>query len=408
MNTTLHRFGLAWALAALPGLAAASGFGLIESNADGQGAAYAGSGAVADNASTIFFNPAGMALLPGRQIVGSVHAIRFSAKFDDGVAGNNDGGDAGDLSFVPNLYYAMPVARDVWFGLGINVPFGLKTEYDPGWVGRVQGIKSEMRTVNINPSLGLRLNERLSVGVGLNAMYIEAELTGFAGVPGVLTVAGDDWGYGYNLGLLYEWNKNVRIGLSYRSKVKQKLEGNAKFSVLSAQDGPITASTTLPDTATLSLYARVSPQWALLADISWTGWSEFQELRILRDTGATLTVTPENWKDTLRYSVGAHYQLDDRIKLRMGLGYDETPVPNSQYRTVRIPDNDRTWLAFGAGYPLNKDDVIDVAYSHLFVKDAAMDTPAGRYKAKVDIVGLQIHPHLLGWTRGFPDAILAA
>lgn len=394
MNVSFHSLAIACLLAVLPGLAAASGFGLIESNADGQGAAYAGSGAVADNASTIFFNPAGMTLLPGRQIVGSVHAIRFSARFDDGIASTNDGGDAGDLSFVPNLYYAMPVSANTWFGLGINVPFGLKTEYDAAWQGRVHGIKSEMHTVNINPSMGMRLSDKLSLGAGINAMYIKAELSNAVspGIPatGIATVRGDDWGFGFNAGLLYEISKDTRVGLSYRSKVKQKLEGDVIFSTGVAANGPVTAATTLPDTATLSLYTRVSPQWALLADISWTGWSEFQELRILRDTGATLTVTPENWQDTMRYSLGAHYQWNDRTKLRMGIGYDESPVPDAQFRTVRIPDNDRTWLALGVGYRLNKDDSVDLAYSHLFVKDAPIaNGVTGTYESKVDILGVQ-------------------
>lgn len=395
MNASFRTLPVACLFAALPGLAAASGFGLIESNADGQGVAYAGSGAVAENASTIYFNPAGMTLLPGRQIVGSLHAIQFSTKFDDGVAGNNDGGDAGGLSFIPNLYYAMPLNANTWFGLGINVPFGLKTEYDPAWQGRVHGIKSELQTVNINPSIGMRVSDKLSLGAGISAMYIKAELTGFAGAPGVLTVKGDDWGYGYNVGLLYELSKDTRIGLSYRSRVKQRLEGEATFSASSAGNGPVTASVTLPETATLSLYTRLDPQWALLADISWTGWSEFQELRILRDTGATLTVTPENWNDTMRYSLGAHYQFNDRTKLRMGIGYDESPVPSTEFRTVRIPDNDRTWIAFGVGYKLNKNDSIDLAYSHLFVKDAPINntssgvTVNGTYKSTVDILGVQ-------------------
>jgi long-chain fatty acid transport protein len=185
--------------------AQASGFSLIESNADGQGSACAGSAAVAENASTLFFNPAGMTRLPGRQLVASLHAIDVSVRFDDGNPATADGGDAGGLSLVPNLYYAMPITASLWFGLGINVPFGLKTEYDPNWVGKVQGIKSEMKTVNINPAVAWRLNDKLSLGLGLNAMYIEAELTSFVPAPaGTLTIRGDDWGYGYNAGLLYE------------------------------------------------------------------------------------------------------------------------------------------------------------------------------------------------------------
>lgn len=374
---------------ALPGTAAASGFALIESNADGQGAAYAGSGAVADNASTVFFNPAGMTLLPGRQIVASVHAIRVSAKFSDGNPATNDGGDAGDLAFVPNLYYAMPIHRDVWFGLGINVPFGLTTEYDPNWVGRFQGIKSELKTVNLNPSLAWRLSPQWSVGVGLNAMYIEADLTSMTPTAGTLRVKGDDVSYGYNLGVLWEAGKDTRVGLSYRSEVKHTLQGDITFSGNSALNSGGSADITLPDTWTLSLYHRVSPRWALLADISRTGWASFQELRIVRSNGTTLGVTPEHWKNTLRYSVGAHYDYSDTVRLRFGVGYDETPVPDAQHRTVRIPDNDRTWVAFGIGWRVNRDDRVDVAYSHLFVKDAAINTPAGTYKSSVDILGLQ-------------------
>lgn len=402
MNTSLRKLPSACLLgvlsALMPGLASASGYGLIESNADGQGAAYAGTGAVAENASTIFFNPAGMTLLPGRQIVGSLHAIRFSVKFDDGVAGNNDGGEAGDLSFVPNLYYAMPINANTWFGLGINVPFGLKSEYDPAWQGRVHGIKSEMQTVNINPSVGMRLTDKLSIGAGINAMFIKAELTATHPLNPALTtkVAGDDWGYGYNLGMLYQFDKDTRVGLSYRSKIKQKLKGELSVNPPVAADTPATAAVTLPDTLTLSAYKRLSPQWSVLADISWTGWSEFQELRVISNaSGATLTVTPENWKDTMRYSLGVHYQWSERAKLRGGIGFDESPVPNAQYRTARIPDNDRTWLAFGVGYKLNKDDNIDLAYSHLFIKDAPIDNTAsgvtvrGTYNSSVDILGVQ-------------------
>ena len=253
---------------------------LIESNADGQGSACAGSAAVAENASTLFFNPAGMSRLPGRQLVASLHAIDVSVRFDDGNPATADGGDAGGLSLVPNLYYAMPITASLWFGLGINVPFGLKTEYDPNWVGNVQGIKSEMKTVNINPAFAWRLNDKLSLGLGLNAMYIEAELTSFVPAPaGTLTIRGDDWGSGYNAGLLYEVDGNTRLRLSYRSRVKQHLTGDIMFNNPTLNSGG-SADIRLPDTWTLSLYHRLSPRWALLADIARTGWSSFQELRV--------------------------------------------------------------------------------------------------------------------------------
>lgn len=386
------------ALAALPGLAAASGFGLIESNANGQGSAYAGASAVAEDASTIFFNPAGMTHLPGRQVTVSIHAIDFHAKFDDGNAATNDGGDAGSLNFVPNFYYAMPISANTWFGLGVNVPFGLKTEYDASWSYNTKGIKSDLKTVNINPSLATKLTDKLSLGVGLNAMYISADLTkSLTGSPSVTAqIKGNDWGYGFNAGLLYELDADTRIGISYRSKVKQKLEGDATFTAL-APNGPVTADVTLPDSLSFSIFKQVTPAVALLADITWTGWSAFDELKIVRTTGAPLETTYERWKDTYRYSVGVHYKLTDRVKLRTGIGFDESPIPNAEHRTVRVPDSDRTWVAFGIGYRLSAADTIDVAYSHLFVKDAPINFTNegtsslihGTFKSHVDILGLQ-------------------
>ena len=398
MKITARTLYLALLLSTAPGLATASGFGLIESNANGQGSAYAGASAVADNASTIFFNPAGMTHLPGRQFTVSVHAIDFHAKFNDGNAATNDGGDAGDLSFVPNFYYAMPITANTWFGLGVNVPFGLKTEYDASWSYNTKGIKSDLKTININPSVATKLTDKLSLGFGLNAMYISADLTkSLTGSPSVTaTIKGNDWGYGYNAGLLYEIDAGTRVGISYRSRVKQQLDGDAVFTAL-APNGPVTADVTLPDTASLSVFKQVTPTVALLADVSWTGWSAFDQLQIVRTTGVPLETTYERWKNTYRFSVGAHYQLNDRIKLRTGIGFDQSPIPDAEHRTVRVPDSDRTWVAFGIGYRLSDADTIDAAYSHLFVKDAPINFTNegtstlinGTYKSHVDILGLQ-------------------
>ncbi|MDZ7579635.1 MAG: outer membrane protein transport protein [Deltaproteobacteria bacterium] len=146
------------ALAGLANLAHGAGFALIEQNASGLGNAYAGQAAAATDASTIFFNPAGMTYLPDRQVVLAGHLIKPQAKFSGTVTpdiGGGNGGDAGDLAFVPNAYFAFRLTPDVHLGVGVNAPFGLKTEYDPDWKGRTQTIESEIKTINLNPrSLG--------------------------------------------------------------------------------------------------------------------------------------------------------------------------------------------------------------------------------------------------------------
>jgi len=375
--------------------ASAAGFALIEQNASGLGNAYAGQAAAATDASTIFFNPAGMTLLPDRQVVLAGHLIKPQAEFTGtSTIGGGDGGDAGGLALVPNAYYAFRLTPDVHLGIGMNAPFGLATKYDSTWAGRTQAIKSELKTVNLNPSIAWKASNTLSLGAGLSLQYAEATLTN-ASAFGLATVKGDDVSWGFNLGALWHVNDATRIGLAYRSEVDYTLEGTVTFSGLPAGNGPVTADTTLPDSASLSLFHKLNERWDLLADVTWTGWSDFDELRIVRTSGVVVGLTPENWDDSFRYSVGANYHLNDKLTLRGGVAYDETPVSDA-YRTARIPDESRTWIAVGAQYRLSERSRIDVGYAHLFVEDASINktesgvTLTGTYEASVDILSAQL------------------
>lgn len=422
-----------------------AGFALIEQSASGMGNAFAGAAASAEDASTIFFNPAGLTYLDRHQLVAAGHVIiaesEFSGSATDAlgnpVVSGGDGGDAGDAAFIPNFYIAAPIGRDLVAGLGINVPFGLKTEFDDDWVGRYQAIKSELTTININPSLALRIMPQLSFGVGFSAQYIDAELSqavdqGSACFGGVLgqggsladaqntcvplglipqqadakaEIEGDDWSFGYNLGLLFEPLPGTRIGLTYRSKIEQDLEGDARFTgadsfftsrgVFVPTDA--SASVTLPESASVSLYHQLTDRWALLADYTWTRWERFDELRIEFDSNQDDSVTPENWSNSNRVSVGANFRLNSAWLLRAGYAFDEEPIPDAQARTPRIPGNDRRWLALGASYTHNRDITIDVGYAHLFVRDtdinhtsASAGSITGDFDNSVDIVSAQL------------------
>lgn len=396
--------------------AGAAGFALIEQSASGMGNAFAGAAAEAEDASTIYFNPAGMSYLPDSQLVVAGHILKTSGDFSNNgsVAGagkplNGEGGDFGDWALLPNLYYSHAVTPNIRLGLGISAPFGLKTEYDDNWLGRFQAIKSEIKTVNINPSLSIKVNDSLSLGMGVSAMRTSATLTravnfGLAG-EGYARIKGDDWGYGFNLGAIFQATPDTRIGLAYRSKVRQELDGSVKFRrpaavpVAAAPDSGITADVTLPENASLSLFSKINDQWDLMGDVTWTHWSRLKELRILRDSGALLSLTPENWENTLRYSLGANYRYSDNLKLRAGIAYDQEAI-RDQYRTARIPGNDRTWLSLGAQYKVSTSGVVDVGYSHLFLKDAPInivDSAAvaangrikGEYEGDVNILSVQ-------------------
>jgi long-chain fatty acid transport protein len=379
----------------------AAGFQLMEQNASALGNAYAGTAASAEDASTVFYNPAGMTRLPGRNLVMSLNAIKPSVQFENQLSnpglGLNTGGDAGSWAFLPALYYSQALGADWNVGLGVNSPFGLKTSYDTGWIGRLQGINSSLKTVAITPSVAYRITEMISAGASVTAQYATAELTSAAGLRGpVAKATGDDWGFGWGLGLLVQPLSSLRIGLDYRSSVGQTLEG--PFTIPGRIVTQDRASLRTPATATLSAVAGLSPQWELLADVAWTQWSSFQSLAIINAAnGAVLSRTVENWSDAWRFAAGTNYRHTEQWKFRAGIAYDQTPV-SDEFRTVRIPDSSRTWLAVGAQYRVTPEGTIDIGYAHVFFANAPINQTfpprsglnvTGRYGDSVDILGFQ-------------------
>lgn len=422
---------VAAALAAVSNIAAAAaGYSLIEQSGSGMGNAFAGGAASAEDASTIYYNPAGMSRLKGKQVAVALHAIRPSASFTPSaaaqaatlqVAGNN-GGDPGSWGYVPNGYFSMEIDPSMQFGVGVNVPFGLQTNYDAGWIGRFQSIKSKIQTINVNPALSYRVSDTLTLGAGLNYQTIDGVLTsavnysaaaalaaanpltppaalpGLAAIAvasseGVATIKGNDAAWGYNFGILLDATPQTRVGLAYRSTINYTLTGNVTFTnrpaLLAAAipDGAVNLNVRMPATFSASVFHQFDDKWDVMADATWTGWSVFKQLKIDRDSGANLVLVQENWKDTWRLSVGANHHYNDQWTARMGLAYDQTPVPDA-YRTSRIPDQNRVWLSFGGQYKPGKNSAIDVAYTHLFIANATInDVQNTLTKANGNLVG---------------------
>ncbi len=432
-TTPSIRWPLAGTLLIASGAVSASGFALIEQSGSGLGNAYAGGAASADDAATLFFNPAGMARLEGKQIALAGHLIKPTVHFtDNGSTGallqtaGGAGGDAGSWAVVPNAYFAMALNPQTRIGLGINAPFGLQTKYDGDWIGRFQAIKSKIETVNINPSISYDINSMISLGAGLNYQFIKGELTsavnysaaafaaggsalltaiGGPNQEGLSTIKGDDSAWGYNLGGLINIDSQTRVGLAYRSKVKYKLNGTVSFDDVPAAmasspllaNADVTLPIDMPDTFSISGFHQHNGQWDFMADATWTGWGVFKQLKIDRSNGSNVQTVNENWKNSWRFSAGTNYHYNQKWLTRAGVALDQAPVPDS-HRTARIPDNDRTWLALGGQYKPSTNEAFDFGYAHLLVKGSTIaDMQAasgkgnlvGNYANSVDILSVQ-------------------
>lgn len=396
--------------------AAAAGFALLEQNASGLGNAYAGSAAAAEDASTIYFNSAGMTQLNKPSLAVSAVGIDLNSKFHNNGSVNafgqslgSEGGNAGNTSLLPALYAAVPITSRLSGGFGFNAPFGLKTEYTDDWMGRFQAIKSEVTTTNFNTAMAFKINPVISVGVGVDYQTIDAELTSATnytaaiygasagtllvpGVAGTSKVKAKDSGWGFDAGVMVTPTPQTKLGLAYRSAVNYKLTGNATFTTPTSAsptvntiiagiqaaglyDGPIKLDIKMPASARAAVSQQIGIV-ELLGEVQWTEWSDIKELRINRSNGTLLKNTPENWKNTWRYAIGANFKLNNAVKLRVGAARDQSPVPDST-RTSRLPDNDRTWLTAGAQFQVTPSTGFDLGYAYITAKDANLNQSDG-------------------------------
>jgi len=423
------------ALISLSGGAGASGFQLLEQNASGIGNAFAGSAAVAENASTIYFNPAGMTQLQDRELSGGVSAIDPSFRFHDtnsrvGVlGGSGEGGNAGGWAFLPNAYASWAVNKDLYIGLGIGAPFGLKTEYDDRWLGAAQATKFEIKTFNINPSIAYRVNEQVSLGAGVNWQQIKANYARQVGVyAGPYPVIGtadfsrvrstmnlEDSAWGWNLGALFVLSPATKLGVSYRSEVKYhttgdvvlsndgSLVGKTTMAALLARgaQSDLTADLTVPSTLIMSASHKLNDKWEMLGDISRTGWSSIPKVDIMRTSGATAQILNTDFRDAWRVALGTNYQYNDAWKLKFGVAYDQTPVKRAESRLASLPDNDRVWFSVGTQWAPDKTSRLDLGVTYIVVRDSKINNDqttnespprgivSGEYSGNIWLLGAQ-------------------
>ncbi|NVZ50962.1 outer membrane protein transport protein [Pseudomonas sp. B6002] len=376
----------------------ASGFALNEQDVAGMGTGFAGRSSSADNASTVYGNPAGMARLEGQQITGGVAAIDASTDIKD-ASGRSAGTNKGDMvpfTAVPFAFYTNKL-NDQWaVGFGFYAPFGLKTDYERGFQGRAFGSKSEVAVMTFQPTVSYAFNDKVSIGFGPTINRIAGTLEsqpnlGLLPLPGLagtgdnkVKVKGDDTALGFNAGILVQATDTTRVGLTYHSKVKYKLEGHTEVTPAAnvpagyLKPGRYDASLKVdtPESWDASVTQDMNDAWKLYAGATWTRWSRLKDITVNNEGvtaagGGALAPSivskiqePQNWHDTWAYAVGTSYQLTKQVVLRTGLTFDQSPTNNTD-RSPRIPTGDRTIFSVGLGYAVMDNMTVDLAYSYL-------------------------------------------
>lgn len=400
----------------------AAGFALYGESAGYTTGNYAaGVAAEAADASTGWYNPAGLALIHNKESVfggvGIFPDIKINGTSTYRTQGlpsyvqNFNGVNGSYNGFVPSGHFALPVGENTTVGLSMTAPFGLSTDWKPNSPVRYSSTYTELLTATISPEIGSKIFEHLAVGAGLDFQYSRVKFNQMIGAPTLFSILdatnpaavdtfsfnkGASWGLGFHVGLMGMFNDNhTRVGINYQSRVRHVFHGNSILKGRLANDfdllGALPASGVwrndelfsnpieFPDVVTLSGYQDVNERLALLGSIVYTGWNVFKYIQLnnvpvpnisavppLPVTQANInSIVPQNYKDAWRVALGANYRLNSQWMVRVGGGYDQTPSNNTD-RNLRLPDVDRWAVAVGGHYQMRNNLGFDLGYTHLF------------------------------------------
>jgi long-chain fatty acid transport protein len=435
IQMTALALGIAGALAV--GQAQASGFQLKENSVKAMGRAFAGSGVATGDASVVVNNPATMTTFEGTTIQSDITVVDLNASFDGGgFAGTgtplarpltgSDGGNAGKPTPIPAMSIIHKFDNGLAVGAMVSAPFGLKTEWDRGWVGRYQALTSDLKTVDLTFSAAYEIvPDRFSVGAGLVYERAEAELSkavdfgsllAFSSVPGFApqsadgeaVITGDDTGIGFIVGMNFRPTDKLAIGVSHRSEIDHELSGKADWTVPGSartvfnnigrsalfNDGKVVAKLTTPSVTSVSLSYQFNDQLAIMGDFAQTDWHSLKEIRIDFVNPDPDSVEDFSWGDTRFWSIGAEYKLSEAFTLRAGYAYDETPTTFAT-RTPRLPDEDRRWYSFGLTWNMSEQIEINAAYTRIEpdapkigINDSSRHSLFGEFGSDVNLFGV--------------------
>ncbi len=362
--------------------AIAGGFG-IEQSAYYQGMSFAGAAAGGPSLTSIAWNPATASFAgKGLEFESSYTVVLMSAGLtvtnpqDQLVTGQADT-DIGRNAIVGASFATWRLDSKTVLALSLTAPFGLGTKVqDADWVGRYQGLTTEVFDLSAAPIISYEIAPGLNVAAGLQVNYFDLKRQTADTPFGTAALRADDFGLGYVLGVNYAPTAWTSIGLGFRSAVDHTVKGHLTLTGL--DEAPVKASLTLPEMLSLGVRQSISPTTRVLAEVEWVNWSrlgvipiEVQSAFLGAPAGTTASTLDFNWRDGWLFALGGEYDWSRSITLRTGVAYEISPVDGPKTRLVQDPDSNRVWASIGASYMISPSTRWDVSYSHVFFEDNA-------------------------------------
>lgn len=359
----------------------AAGFQLNVQSATGLGRAFAGDAVIADNASVMARNAAAMALFDKTALSLGVNFLDTDIDVSDsnyssitGFNGDSNYGDAGDVSIAPNLHVIFPLNDKFSIGFDLYSNFGTKTDFDDSFTGSEYGGLTDVKSINLGLAAAYRINQQWSIGGGLDIIYgsgiLERSASVYLGGGTVLDADATGFGLGFNLGTVFELDKNNRFGLSYHYSPELKAKGDITYNGTTTKDDTLYLG--LPDMAEFSGYHRLKDtKYAIHYSVQWIGWSSFDTL----DSKAYGTINEYQWKDAMHFSLGGTYYLNETWTLRTGYMYDQSA--QDKVTSISVPDSDRQWFSGGFTYHFSENTNVDLGATYLLGSDVTVTEDKG-------------------------------
>lgn len=412
-NSTFGKLTIAAALCSsaimCASTASAAGFQLTEQSVAGMGRAHAGAGIVGDDVSAIHFNPAGMTLLHGLQttVAGTYVSLDIDYK---GLNGARENGRDKPAS-IPAAFLSYQVNDSLWLGLAITSPYGMRIRYGSDWSENQRGISGSVTTVDINPNIAWKVNDYISIGGGVSALWTHSKIKsglpakaalggGSLDIPlgGQFEYKGSDWMFTYNLGLMVSPTEDLRFGVSYRSSAHVTARGDyyIRGNAVMNGEGDGKGRLQTPETVYISATWKPIQKLRLSGLARWANWKKFENMRFSMDNLSNLHATQgamdlaqsfppalaqgaigaiqsklgnvnieNNWKAAWLFSLGADLDVTDQWTIRGGVALETDPIKQQNLRTALIPDTKRLWLTCGLSWKPTPKWQVDMAYGHI-------------------------------------------